>query len=66
MYKRETKRDLTFIQKDFENPYTSSKIVDYFKKMYPDNYATRCEVMLGMTPDQFKEYNIRKEQFDNR
>ena len=34
MYKRETKRDLTFIQKDFEHPYTSSKIVDYFKKIY--------------------------------
>jgi hypothetical protein len=66
MYKRQTKRDLTFIQKDFEHPYTSSHIVDYFKKMYPDNYAARCEVMLGMTPDQFKEYNIRKEQFDNR
>jgi hypothetical protein len=66
IYKRETKRDLTFIQKDFEHPYTSFKIVDYFKKMYPDNYAARCEVMLGMTPEQFKEYNIRKEQFDNR
>ena len=66
MYKRETKRDLTFIQKDFKHPYTSSHIVDYFKKMYPDNYADKCEVMLEMTPEQFKEYAIRKEQFDNR
>ena len=66
MYKRETKRDLTFIQKDFKHPYTSSHIVDYFKKMYPDNYADKCEVMLEMTPEQFKEYAIRKEQFDNK
>jgi hypothetical protein len=66
MYKRETKRDLTFIQKDFEHPNTSSHIVDYFKKMYPDNYADKCEVMLEMTPEQFREYAIRKEQFDNR
>jgi len=66
MYKRETKRDLTFIQKDFEHPSTSSQIVEYFKKIYPDNYADKCEVMLGMTPEQFKEYAISKEQFDNR
>lgn len=66
MYKGEAKRDLTFIQKDFEHLYTSSHIVDYFKKIYPDNYADKCEVMLEMTPEQFKEYAIRKEQFDNR
>jgi hypothetical protein len=66
MYKREAKRDLTFIQKDFEHPSTSSHIVDYFKKKYPDNYADKCEIMLGMTSEQFKEYAIRKEQFDNR
>jgi hypothetical protein len=66
MYKREAKRDLTFIHRDFEHPYTSAHIVEYFKKMYPDNYADKCEVMLEMTPEQFKEYAIRKEQFDNR
>jgi hypothetical protein len=65
MYKKEANRDLKFIRKDFAHPYTSSHIVDYFKKMYPENYADKCEVMLDMTPDQFKEYAIRKEQFDN-
>lgn len=66
MYKKESKKDLTFIQKDFEHPYTKSHIIDYFKKMYPDSYADKCEVMLDMTPEQFKEYLIRKAQFDNR
>ena len=66
MYKREAKRDLTFLQKDFEHPYTSYHVIDYFKKMYPDNYAFKCETMLEMTPEQFKEYAIRKELFDNK
>jgi hypothetical protein len=66
MYKRQTNRDLTFLQKDFEHPYTSYQIIDYFKNKYPDNYADKCETMLEMTSEQFKEYSIRKEQFENR
>jgi hypothetical protein len=66
MYKRQTNRDLTFLQKDFEHPYTSYQIIDYFKNKYPDNYADKCESMLEMTSEQFKEYSIRKEQFENR
>jgi len=66
MYKRETNRDLTFIEKDFEHPYAFYAIVDYFKKRYPDNYIAKCEIMLNMTTEQTKEYIIRKEQFDNR
>lgn len=66
MYKRERNRDLTFIQKDFEHPYTSNEIVDYFKNKYPDSYIEKCEIMLNMTNEQVKEYIIRKEQFDNK
>ncbi len=66
MYKRETNRDLTFIQKVFEHPYTSDAILDYFKNKYPDNYIMKCEVMLNMTTEQVREYVIRKDQFDNR
>lgn len=66
MYKRETNRDLTFLQKDFDQPYTSSIIFDFFEKNYPDNYSEKCELLLGMTSEQFKEYAISKEEFDNR
>jgi hypothetical protein len=66
MYKREISRDLTFLKKDFEHPYTSDTIVDYFKSRYPDNYLDKCEVMLNMTDTEVREYVIRKEQFDNR
>jgi len=65
MYKREKNRDLTFISKDFEHPYTSSQIIDYFKSTYPDNYAPKCEIMLDMTPEKFQEFAKNKEQFDN-
>jgi len=51
MYKRQTNRDLTFLQKDFEHPYTSYQIIDYFKNKYPDNYADKCETMLEMTSE---------------
>lgn len=66
MYKREKNRDLTFLQKDFEHPYTSYQIIDFFKKLYPSKYAEKCEVMLGMTQDEFRIYAERKEQFDNK
>ncbi len=66
MYKRQANRDLTFLQKDFEHPYTSYHIIDYFKNKYPDNYADKCESMLEMTTEQFAEYLLRKEQFENR
>jgi hypothetical protein len=66
MYEREKNRDLTFLEKDFEHPYTSHRIIDYFKRKYPEIYAEKCEWMLGMTSEEFKEYLLRKEQFDNR
>lgn len=64
MYKGESQRDLTFIEKDFEHPQTSSCIIYYFRKTYHNDYYDKCEVMLRMSPQQFKEYLIWKNQFD--
>jgi len=66
MYKREKNKDLTFLQKDFEHPYTSYHIMDYFKKKYPNCYEDKCEIMLGLTNEQFKEFAIKKEQYENK
>jgi hypothetical protein len=66
MYKRELNRDLTFISKDFDHPYTSDTIVNYFATEYPDDYKGKCEIILNMTSDKLEEYLIRKEQFDNK
>lgn len=65
MYKRETKRDLTFLSKDFEHTFTAYQIIDHFKKMYPGTYAEKCEKILEMSPSQFKEYELEKDRFDN-
>ena len=66
MYKKERNRDLTFLQKDFDHPYTSYQIIDYFISTYPDNYSNYCETMLDMTHDEFQDYLEKKKQFDNR
>jgi hypothetical protein len=65
-YKREKNRDLTFIKKDFEHPYTNHRILEYFKKAYPDNYSEKCEIMMDLTKEEFREFEIYKEKFDNR
>lgn len=66
MYKRETNRDLTFIQKDFDNTDTINIVIGYFKNKYPADYENKCEVMLGMTNAKLKEAVIRKDQYDNK
>ena len=65
MYKREKNRDLTFLYKDFDHPSTWYEIINYFKKTYPDDYATKCQILLHLTPDKFQDLDTRKEQFDN-
>jgi hypothetical protein len=65
MYPKEKNRDLTFLQKDFEHPNTAYAIISYFKKKYHDSYSKKCEILLEMTKEEFREYDIRKEQFDN-
>ena len=66
IYKREIKRDLTFLSKDFENADTYYFIIDYFQKKYPENYVDKCEIMLEIGKDQLQEYLIRKAQYENR
>jgi hypothetical protein len=66
MYKRETNRDLTFLQKDFDSADTINIVIGYFQNKYPDNYENKCEVMLGMTNAELKDAVIRKFQYDTK
>jgi hypothetical protein len=63
MYKREANRDLTFLSKDFDHPQTDDIIIQFFKEKYPNNYADRCEVMLKMSPEDFKAYAKNRQDF---
>ncbi len=65
MYWKLKNKDLTFIQQDFEHPQTFNIIINYFTKKYPANYTEKCELMLNMTPEQLRDYVIRKEQFEH-
>ncbi len=66
MYKRETNRDLTFLQKDFDATDTINIVIEYFKQKYPYNYEDKCEIMLGMTNSELKEAVIRKFYYDTK
>jgi hypothetical protein len=63
MYAKEKKRDLTFLQKDFNNLSTADTIVSYFKTTYPNSYTDKSETMLDMTADEFKEFEKSRKAF---
>jgi hypothetical protein len=63
MYRREKHRDLTFLPKDFDHPQTDDIIIQFFKEKYPNNYADKCEVMLKMSPEDFKAYAKNRQDF---
>jgi hypothetical protein len=63
MYRRETNRDLTFLSKDFDHPQTDDIIIQFFKEKYPTNYADKCEIMLKMSPENFKTYAKNRQDF---
>ena len=61
IYENQKDRDLNFLISDFDHPYTFDKIREFFIRKYPDSYAEKCAVMLGMRIDAFKEYEQRRE-----
>jgi hypothetical protein len=65
MYENHRDRDLKFLAKDFENPNTSDRIIWYFKKKYPKSYSAKCELMLSLSPDEFKRYEKKRQEFDD-
>ncbi len=63
IYEHHKDRDLEFLAEDFENPSTRDTIIWYFKKKYPENYSTKCELMLSMSADEFKSYEKKRQEF---
>jgi hypothetical protein len=62
---KEKNRDLTFIDKDFNNQKTFDIIVRYFKNKYPNGYSKICEILLDMSPDKFRDYEKERLAFIN-
>lgn len=66
MYEKEKFRDLRFANSDFAHPATHDMIISHFKNKYPNNYSTSCEILFGMSADEFKTYEKRRERVNNR
>jgi len=62
---KEKNRDLTFIDKDFNNQKTFDIIVRYFKNKYPNGYSKICEILPDMSPDKFRDYEKERLAFIN-
>jgi len=60
---KEKNRDLAFQQKDFTHPYTYDKVIRFFKHKYPDDYLSKCALMLDLTPDAVSNYEATRSDF---
>jgi hypothetical protein len=63
MYMELKDRDLRFLTKDFENPSTGDMIISYFRNKYPEAYSGKCELLLGMSADEFRDYEKSRQEF---
>jgi hypothetical protein len=66
IYPKERKRDLKFLTEDFEHPQTYDLIIDFFRKKYPEGYSEKCELLMNMTPEKFRDYEKSRRFFHDR
>jgi len=56
MYRQDRGRDLKFITDDFENQDTRWFVIQFFRAKYPDDYAAKSGLILGMSEDELRRY----------
>lgn len=66
MYKKQKHKDLTFNEKDFNNPSTYDIMFNYFKRKQPNDWEEKCAVLSGMGLSKLKAYYKTRENFYNR
>lgn len=66
LYTHQENRSLAFLQADFGHPNTADTITAYFKAKYPEDYHTKCSILLGMDKEAFKLYEKGRQQFYDR
>ena len=62
-YPQHRDQELKFLPKDFEHPNTGDMIIWYLKNKYPETYAAKCQLMLGMSTDEFTNYEKKRQEF---
>lgn len=65
MYKKQENRKLEFDDSDFDHPQTHDKINWFFKAKYPEDYITKCSLLLGMTEAEHRQYDKDRHAFHN-
>jgi hypothetical protein len=65
-YPNERDRDLAFDIKDLESPMTYDSVSQYLKGKYPQRFRALSAVTLGITLDQFLEYEKGRQEFMDR
>lgn len=63
IYEKEKDRNLTFLSKDFDHPFTYDIIIQYFKNKYPNDYAGKCSGMLDIPADKLLKYEYDRAEF---
>ena len=62
-YEKEKDRDLGFLETDFKHPYTYDRVIQYFKRRYPNDYAVKCAALLELTAEQVLAYEAQRRDF---
>ena len=62
---KEKNRSLAFLQKDFSHPNTRDKVIQFFKRTYPNDYAAKSAALLGMKTDELLKYETDNRDFYN-
>jgi hypothetical protein len=62
-YPQHKDQELKFLSKDFKNPNTVDMIIRFFKNKYPETYAAKCQLMLGMSTDEFSGFEKGRQNF---
>ncbi len=66
IYPQEKNRNLTFLSKDYDHPYTYDMIIQFFKNKYPGAYASKSATMLNLTTEEVLRYEEERHDFYSR
>lgn len=65
-YPKSRKRYSILKLEDLEHPFTHYQITDFLKQKDFDNYRKFSKILLGMTDEEFNDYEIRKNQYETK
>lgn len=51
---------------DLEHPFTRYMMTDFFKQIDPLNYQKYSKILLKMNDDEFRDYEIKKYQYETK